>query len=406
MIKRLKAYLKKNKTVFKITYSIYYALMCIIYRVILLCVKMDERSVVFISFMGEQYSDNPRALYEEMIGDNKYGDFNCYWIFKEPQKFRDFEILKSAKIIGYTGFQYYYALAKSKYIISNSRIKNEIRIRKDQIYVQTWHGTPLKKLGFDIGVGDFKDIGGDKKNLVRNYLSDSRRYGFFLSPSPYFTEKLSSAFGIKNKSIFLELGYPRNDFLYSYKDSDIEKIKNELNIKSNKKIILYAPTFRETDLKNNRYEQTLMLDLKDLKESIGDEYTVLLRLHYYVSNRLDLSKYKGFATDVSTYYDIARLYVISDILLTDYSSVFFDYAILKRRIIFYMYDMQLYNQKMHDFYIGLKELPGEIVNTQEELINEIKHGTSRVSDMFNAKFNPHTGKCSGAYLERIIRNEA
>ena len=97
MIKRLKAYLKKNKTVFKITYSIYYALMCIIYRVILLCVKMDERSVVFISFMGEQYSDNPRALYEEMIGDNKYGDFNCYWIFKEPQKFRDFEILKSAK---------------------------------------------------------------------------------------------------------------------------------------------------------------------------------------------------------------------------------------------------------------------------------------------------------------------
>lgn len=405
MIKKLKAYLKKNKTVFKITYSIYYALMCIVYRVILLFIKMDKKSAVFISFMGEQYSDNSRALYEEMRKDDKYKDFNCYWIFKEPQKFQDFNILKSAKIVAYNGFGYYYALAKSKYIISNSRIKNEIKIRKNQIYVQTWHGTPLKKLGFDIDVDDFKDIGGDKKNLTYNYLSDSKRYSFFLSPSPYFTEKLSSAFGIKDKSIFLELGYPRNDFLFSYNDGDVTEIKKELNLKSDKKIILYAPTFRETDLKNNRYEQRLALDLKDLQRSIGDDYIVLLRLHYYVSNRIDLSEYKGFLTDVSTYYDISRLYVISDILVTDYSSVFFDYAILKRRIIFYMYDIELYNKKMHDFYLSLEELPGEIVTTQEELIKEIKFGKGKISEEFNLKFNLHKGECSKTYLENIIRRD-
>ncbi len=404
-MKKIKAYLKKNKTVFKITYSIYYAIMCLIYRVILMFTKMDRKSLAFISFMGEQYSDNVRALYEEMIKDNKYKDFTYYWIFKEPKKFADFKALKSAKIIYCGGLGYYTALAKSGYIISNSRIKNEIKIRKNQVYVQTWHGTPLKKLGFDIGIDDFEDIGGNKKNLTHNYSLDAKRYSYVLSPSPYFTEKISSAFGIKNRSIFLELGYPRNDFLYGYTDSDIKNIKEELNINSDKGIILYAPTFRETNLKNNSYEHILALDLENLRKSIGDDYIVLLRLHYYVSKKLELSEYRDFLIDVSNYYDISRLYVISDMLITDYSSVFFDYAILNRRIIFYMYDIEIYTEKMHDFYMDLSELPGKIVKNQDELIKEIKYGKEDIlNNAFNKIFNPHKGSCSRNYLEHIIRD--
>lgn len=405
MIKKLKVYLKKNRAVFKIIYSIYYALACLIYRVILLFTRMNEDSLVFISFMGEQYSDSPRAIYEELKRHEKYRNFTCYWIFKDPTKFAGFTALKNAKIMRYSGLSYYLALAKAKYIISNARIKNEIKLRKNQVYVQTWHGTPLKKLGFDIGVADFKDIGGDKKSLTNNYLLDSRRYSYVLSPSPYFTEKISSAFGIKDRSIFLELGYPRNDFLYDYKDSDVDEIKRELNLKSDKKIILYAPTFREAYLKNNSYEHTLALDLKRLKIELGAEYILLLRLHYYVSSRLDLRGFEDFAIDVSDYYDISRLYVISDMLITDYSSTFFDFAILNRPIIFYMYDRELYNKKMHDFYVDLDELPGKVVEEEAELVNEIKYNNIEAfnNDSFNLRFNPHKKACSYAYLERIIK---
>lgn len=113
------------------------------------------------------------------------------------------------------------------------------------------------------------------------------------------------------------------------------------------------------------------MDLHKFQKELGDEYIILMRLHYFISNSIDITEFENFAYDVSSHDDVNELYLISDILITDYSSVFFDYANLKRPIIFYMYDLKEYQNEIRDFYIDLDELPGPIVTEQEELIREI-----------------------------------
>lgn len=407
---KIKTIIKNHKKLYNTLYPVYCFFVSLFYRLCLMATGIDDKAVLFISFMGEQYSDNPRAFYEEMIRDPRYRDFKYYWVFKDKSKFESIPSLKKAQIVSYGSVAYYLACAKAKYWISNARMKNELRIRKGQVYVQTWHGTPLKKLGFDIGVIDFKDIGGGLSELKANYLKDAKRYSYIISPSAFYTEKITSAFGLRRiakENIFLEYGYPRNDFLFTHSQADVDEIKRELKIAPDKKIILYAPTFRENSLKNNSYHQSLMLDFERLKRELSSEYVILFRLHYYVSSILDLSGYDDFLIDVSSYYDISSLYVISDILITDYSSVFFDYSNLQRPIIFYMYDLDEYSSHMHDFYIDFKELPGPIVYTEDELIEKIHDKSIEDYDYsaFNDKYNPHQVSCSSKLLDKIISIE-
>lgn len=407
MLGRLKAFLKKNLILYNFMVSLYYFILKLYYFFYKCFSKVDRKSILFISFMGEQYSDNPRALYEYMMGSESYKEFHYYWVFKNPDKFKSHPALKNATLIQYRSKAYYKICAKAKYWISNARMRNEISKKKKQVYLQTWHGTPLKKLGYDISVTDFKDIGGDLKNLIRNYKKDAVRYNYMLSVSPFYSEKIGSAFGLDRMdkmNIFLEYGYPRNDILFSYKSETVEELKDRLGIAKDKKAILYAPTFRETELGANGYEYNLALDLDKLKAELSDKYVLLFRLHYYISSHLDLSKYRDFIYDLSSYEDISHLYLISDILITDYSSVFFDYANLCRPIIFYMYDLEEYNQSMHDFYLSLDELPGVIAHNQEELLHLILNQdiVPYHFEAFNQRFNPHAEVCAGKIIERLL----
>ena len=145
--------------------------------------------------------------------------------------------------------------------------------------------------------------------------------------------------------------------------------------RKNKKIILYAPTWRDDEFyEKGQYKFSLRLNLDKLKESLGEEYILLVRTHYFIADKLDLSDYKGFAVDVSRYDDIAELYLISDILITDYSSVFFDFANLRRPILFYTYDLDKYQNMLRGFYIDIHtEVPGPLVFTTEEIIDKIKN---------------------------------
>lgn len=127
---------------------------------------------------------------------------------------------------------------------------------------------------------------------------------------------------------------------------------------------------------------------------MGEDTVILFRCHYLVSSSVDLSPFRGFVIDASGYDDINELYAISDLLITDYSSVFFDYANLKRPVIFYMYDYQQYKNEMRDFYLEERELPGPIVQTEEELLGLLDGEWSFPSyietyEKFNEKFNPY-----------------
>src|SRR5699024_9544165 len=122
-------------------------------------------------------------------------------------------------------------------------------------------------------------------------------------------------------------------------EEEHQTLKRKLNLPLDKKVLLYAPTWRDDEFySKGNYRFTLQLDLQKMQDELGDEYIILLRMHYVIASQLDIFEFKGFAYDYSDYDDINELYLVSDVLITDYSSVFFDYANLKRPILFYTYD--------------------------------------------------------------------
>src|SRR5699024_8299807 len=176
----------------------------------------------------------------------------------------------------------------------------------------------------------------------KNFNKETQKWDYLVSPNNYSTEIFERAFQFEKK--ILETGYPRNDFLINDNNSDtIDKIKSEIGIPADKKVILYAHTWRDNQFYGRvRYKFDIQMDLNLLKEELSDEYVFVLRMHYLIAENLDLSNYDGFIFDMSHHEDIRELYLISDMLITDYSSVFFDYSILKRPMIFYVYDIEEY----------------------------------------------------------------
>src|SRR5699024_3040004 len=184
-----------------------------------------------------------------------------------------------------------------------------------------------------------------------NFYRQSRRWDYMNAANEFSAKIFRRTFLFENT--MLKLGYPRNDILYNKNNSeDIMKLKKKFNLPTNKKIILYAPTWRDDGhVAKGKYNFSLELDLKAMQEKLGSEYIVILRMHYLISEKIDLSDINEFAFNLSDHPDIGELYLISDILITDYSSVFFDYANLKRPILFYTYDLEKYRDELRGFYL-------------------------------------------------------
>jgi CDP-glycerol glycerophosphotransferase len=333
-----------------------------LYQKFLTRIPLKEKTIVFESFLGKNYSDSPKNIYEYMTAHKM--DFNYVWIFNEKK-----EIPGNAKQVKRYSFSYYYYLATSKYWVSNSRIPMHLNKRPGNVYLQTWHGTPLKKLVFDMN-----EIFSANPNYKTHFYKQSRRWDYLISANQYSSNIFRRAF--KYEKELLEFGYPRNDILHA-PDKDIyaKNIKQKLNLPLNKKVILYAPTWRDDDFyEPGKYKFNLKLNLQKMKERLGNEYVVLLRMHYFIADNIETTGVEDFAFNLSKYNDIADLYLISDMLITDYSSVFFDYANLKRPILFYTYDLEKYRDTLRGFYINMEEeVPGPLLETTEEIIDSIEN---------------------------------
>ncbi|RND01829.1 CDP-glycerol glycerophosphotransferase family protein [Lysinibacillus halotolerans] len=326
-----------------------------------------KKRIIFESFLGKQYSDNPRAIYEYI--KETYPDYELYWSV-DPRFMHNFRE-KDVTIVPRFSVKWLLVMATAKYWISNSRMPAWIPKPKHTTYLQTWHGTPLKKLGVDIE--EVHMPGTDTEKYKQNFTNESANWDYLISPNRYSTEIFRRAFAFKGKMV--ESGYPRNDFLYTANnEKDIWDLKKRYGLPTAKKIILYAPTWRDDQFyEKGKYKFDLELDLARLKEALGDEYIILLRLHYLVASKLELSGYEGFVYDFSQHEDIRELYMMSDLLITDYSSVFFDFANLKRPMIFFVYDIDDYRDRLRGFYFDFeKKAPGPLVKTTEEVISEIQ----------------------------------
>ena len=384
------------------------------YKLNTLKVKVDDKTIIFCSFNGKSYSCSPKALYEYILQDENYKNYKLIWAFKDIEKYKYLEENKNTKIVKINSKEYQKYLALAKYWVFNYKIPDYLYPKKEQIFIQCWHGTPLKRLGCDLI--HFDNVLNTIKGMKKRYKIEASKFTYFLSPSKFASERFISAWNLKEigkENIIVEKGYPRNDFLFNYNKKDINKIKKEIGIENDKrKIILYAPTYRanQHDAKIG-YTYKEEIDFDKLKRKFGEKYIILFRPHYFIANNFDFEKYKGFVYNVSNIDDINELYIITDILITDYSSVFFDFANLKRPIIFYMYDLNYYRDKSNGFYINLKELPGKITKTQEELEKEIEKVEKNFKYdnryiRFNKKFNYlDDGNASKRVVEECIKIE-
>ena len=374
-----------------------------IYKLLFIIVGMlpaRKNTIVFESFLGKQFSDNPRAIYEYMKEHRP--EYKLYWSV-DPRFIDNFKN-KGVEIVPRLSIKWLFVMASAKYWVSNSRLPLWIPKPKHTVYLQTWHGTPLKKLAADMD--DVFMPGTDIENYKRNFLKESSNWDYLISPNKYSTEIFRRAFAFNKEMI--ESGYPRNDYLYTTNnDKDIQALKEKYNIPTDKKVILYAPTWRDDQyFEKGKYKFNLELDLKQMQKQLGDRYVILLRLHYLIANNIDVSDVQGFAFDFSHHEDIRELYMVSDLLITDYSSVFFDYANLKRPMIFFVYDIEDYRDRLRGFYFKFEEkAPGPLVKTTDEVIKEInklEESNNRLPENFDEFYETFCSWEDGDATKRVV----
>lgn len=358
---------------------------------------MKENYVIFESFMGRNYSGQPKYIYEYM--QEHFGDKYTYvWSVDK----RGLKIPGKHKTVRRSGLRYFYYMNRSKYWILNMKQPLSVPKREDTVLLETWHGTPLKRLAFDLN-----DVVGGVSNYKDKFYRQKENWDYLLSDNPFSTEKFQSCFMYPKEKI-LEYGYPANDPLYAPdREERARKIKEKLGIPADKKVIMYAPTWRDDNYYEiGQFKFDLDLDVNRLEKEFGDEYVLLLRLHYLVVEALDMSKYGEFAVNGSAYDDVTDLYLITDILITDYSSVFFDFANLKRPVLYYTYDLERYRDVLHGFYLSMEDdLPGPMLLTNDEVVDAIKNIDQiqeKYKDRYEEFYNRFCCIDDGHATERVV----
>lgn len=342
-----------------IIYFIYYHIGSLALRVLGLFVKTDENLVLFVVYGGQRYDDSPRFVYEYMKKHKKYQKYKLVWAFMEPESINvdlDYKI----KI---DSLEYYITALQAKYWITNSSASRGLNFRKkNTINILFPHGmTGIKVVGKDIHVGNksfgnkFKEdfdcifIEGKKEKeiLVRAWEADEMK--------------------------FLSIGLPRNDELVNKSVDEIIKLKLQIGIPLDKKVILYAPTYREynKDIMGTVYLKS-PFDYDIWYRNLGNEYVLILTAHYEVAKYMNIPDNREFIVNAFKYPYINDLMLVSDILISDYSSIIFDFAILGRPIISYAYDFEIFC-KERGVYDGYESIFSHgIMRNQEDVINYIK----------------------------------
>lgn len=333
-----------------------------------------QEKVFFESFLGRSYSDSPKVMYE-YLRDNNY-NYKFVWSLRDVKILDDNTCITTKKM----SLGYLYHLATSKYIINNSRMPLCYSKRRGQIYIQTWHGTPLKHLVFDMDNVLLPNI--DKESYFKNFKKDIDDWDYLLSPNKFSTEKFKSAFRFTGK--FIEHGYPRNEELLTCTNEEVKILKKKLNIPVKNKVILYAPTFRDNNfISKGKYIQDINIDFDkiDMKNT-----TFIIRNHYLIKH-INYKYGKNInVIDLTDYKNINDLFKVSDVLVTDYSSVFFDYMLLNKPIIFYQYDQELYANELRGVYIPVEELPGKVVIKEKDFYIAINTDKQNLYSSFNKKY--------------------
>ena len=318
-----------------------------------------KNKIFFLSYYGKQYGCSPKYLSEYIV--KKHPEWKVVWAFIEPEKYSIAGIVK----VRYLSLKYFYELCTSRVLVTNYRMTEDYRKRRDQYYIMTWHSSlRLKKIE-----GDTEST--LPVNYVRMAKNDSQKIDVLLSGCDFSGDIFRRAFWYDG--MILKSGTPRSDIFYAKdKDYRISTIKKKLGIKESLGIILYAPTFRKGD-KLDSYNLVFDKLVNDISIDTGKEWIVLGRLHPHLSKYSNTILQGNHVVDVTDYDDIQELLLISDILITDYSSLMFDFAETRRPCFLYTPDLEDYQKNDRSLYFQLEDLPFPVSQTQNELHKQIQN---------------------------------
>ena len=382
------------------------------YYSVLRFAPLDPNLVVF----AEEWSSgcNPRAIFDQMLRDVPH--LKAVWVVT-PERGRD--LPPGTTQVTPTSFKVWWVFARGTYFVNNGNFPQSYVKRKGQVHIQTTHGTPLKYLGLDMrkspiaakafdprttqarGREKAPASPDDAANEIFVKLNERvSRWDYALSSNEFSSDALRSGFPGEYK--ILEFGYPRNDRLVNATPADIAARRERLGITSDQTAVLYAPTFRELE-----GDPSLRIDFDELIKGVSDEFVFIVRAHYMakLSPATQQLIAEGRIIDGSTVSEVSDLYLVADILITDYSSVMFDYAILNRPIVIFADDWDRYRNTRGTYFDLLESPPGAVARNQPELVEIFANLTYRSAENQQRLKEFHERFCAfddGHAAERVV----
>lgn len=313
--------------------------------------------IVYDSFAG-RFSDSPRALFEALRDRT---DLEHTWLADEAHASG---FPADVSTVPARGPEAVAALEAADLVVGNTHIEVDWTKRSDARYLQTWHGTPLKRIHHDVlwapeGRLEYLDL-------------DVARWDALISPNHASTPVLRRAFAFDGE--VLETGYPRNDVLVGERGHQVRaRVRRDLGLGDGVTAVLYAPTWRDqATLLDPDSDVPLGLDVAAAATELGDDYCILQRLHYFNTARRPAAQGDN-VRDVSFHPDIAELYLAADVMITDYSSTMFDFAVTGKPLVFHAWDLAEYGGTTRGFYLDLEQIaPGPVVAEQEQVLDALR----------------------------------
>jgi len=376
-------YILKHNTVIQ---AIYKVVMSAVFKVLGLFIKTDPNLVLFVSFMGSKFNDSPKVIFDYMKEYEAYRGYRCVWAFEKPEEYPQLETVKIDTL------QYFLLALKAKYWITNTNIERGLAFKKKgQVYLNTWHGVALKHIGNDCpGRKDYNFDSVDYLCVSGDHDENVFRTAFCAKPESY-----------------LRCGMPRNDELWAADDQRKKELREKMGIPDGKKVILYAPTWRDSVDGGKTYAIKPPIDFAHWKEQLGDAYVLLFRAHHMTTKVLDV-QFDEFIRDASDYPAVNELMIVADILITDYSAIAFDYSILGRPILTFAYDYDEYLAERGTYFNMDEWYPSKSCRTEKELLDRVckldfaqeSRNALRFRDVFIQYGNDAVTSCVNAIFHR------
>lgn len=370
--------LKSNR----ILYSLYFYCCSFLIRLLKLIVKTDDRLILFVSYGGRYFNESPRCLYDKMKTDSRFSGYTLVWAFRNPSLFP--EVDNKIKI---DSIKYFVTALKARCWVTNVQIERGLDFKgKNTFYLNTSH-TNLPK------------ICGSSASQEKTFTSKADNKCDFYCVQCELEKEL-----FKNDGKIVEItGFPKNDILANYTKQQQSEIRNRLGVPAGKKVILYAPTFREGYLK----DRDVKVDFKKWERVLGGDYIVWFRAHPIFASKVELDPDSNFVIDMSNYSDNNDLMIAADILISDYSGILTEFGVQQKPMFCYAYDYDDYVITRGLFFDVREDLPGGYMD-EDQLLDYMKNGDMKeimkIVDAFRNKYIQVYGNATEKCLDLIYQN--